>query len=75
LAVVGTPKLTGTSLPSTDVASAGAGHVIARTPPAGGVGAIGDLAPHPAEVATASATASRARPPESLFLHKGKQLF
>ena len=32
LAVVGTPKLTGTSLPSTDIASAGAGHVIARTP-------------------------------------------
>ena len=75
LAVVGTPKLTGTSLPSTDVASAGAGHVIARTPPAGGVGAIGDLAPHPAEVATASATASRERPPESLSFIKVNNYF
>ena len=72
---MGTPKLTGTSLPSTDIASAGAGHVIARTPPAAGAGAIGDLAPHPAEVTTANATASRAASTDSHFFMKVNHYF
>jgi hypothetical protein len=72
LAVVGTPKLTGTSLPSTDVASAGAGHVTARTPPAEGAGAIGDASRRGGHHQRDGEPREASKEP---FLHKGKQLF